>query len=290
MHDGPDPDATNLLEKGRLIAVPVVNPDGYDLSRSLQNEQKRKNCRVAAGVIPTLAECMASANSSRGVDNNRNYLPFWGGPGSSTSQTASNSRGEAPGSEPENKNLIELLNANHVTVAINNHTPDQRLLRAPSSSNEPDRRLRRGRLPGPARAALAQPPGLARRPVDRRLLRGVQHRRAAGLLRLRRVRLHARGDAGLQRQPDVPPAVPERDRQLPRHRHALRRPDDARALLRRLQGRDRARAALGDPRHGGAWRDADADQGLHAGVVEHGLDDGAAGRDPRVPERDHGRR
>ena len=34
--------------------------------------------------------------------------------------------------------MIELLNANHVTVAINNHTPDQRLLRAPSSSNEPD--------------------------------------------------------------------------------------------------------------------------------------------------------
>ena len=117
---------------------PGGQPDGYDLSRSLQNEQKRKNCRVAPGVIPTLAECTASANSSRGVDNNRNYVPFWGGPGSSTSQTASNSRGEAPGSEPENKNLIELLNANHVTVAINNHTPDQRLLRAPSSSNEPD--------------------------------------------------------------------------------------------------------------------------------------------------------
>ena len=65
-------------------------------------------------------------------------MPWWGGPGSSSSATASNSRGEAPGSEPENKNLIELLNANHVTVAINNHTPDQRLLRAPSSSNEPD--------------------------------------------------------------------------------------------------------------------------------------------------------
>src|SRR5262249_22270708 len=43
LNDGTDPDATNLLEKGRLIAVPVVNADGYDLSRSLQNEQKRKN-------------------------------------------------------------------------------------------------------------------------------------------------------------------------------------------------------------------------------------------------------
>jgi len=34
--------------------------------------------------------------------------------------------------------MIDLLNHNPATVAINNHTPDQRLLRAPSSSNEPD--------------------------------------------------------------------------------------------------------------------------------------------------------
>ena len=103
MHDGTDPDATNLLEKGKLIAVPVVNPDGYDLSRSLQNEQKRKNCRIASGVIPTLAECTAAANVNRGIDLNRNYLPFWGGPGSSTSATASNTRGEAPAPSPRSR-------------------------------------------------------------------------------------------------------------------------------------------------------------------------------------------
>ena len=85
MHYGTDADATNLLEKGKLIAVPVVNADGYDLSRSLQNEQKRKNCRITAGVIPTLADCTLAANVNRGIDLNRNYLPFWGGPGSSTS-------------------------------------------------------------------------------------------------------------------------------------------------------------------------------------------------------------
>ena len=114
MHDNhpTDSDAFNLLEKGKLIAVPVVNPDGYDLSRSLQNEQKRKNCRITSGVIPTLAECTASANVNRGIDLNRNYLPFWGGPGSSTSATASNTRGEAPGSEPEIRGMIDLLNAN----------------------------------------------------------------------------------------------------------------------------------------------------------------------------------
>src|ERR671920_51403 len=80
LHDGTDPDATNLLEKGKLIAVPLVNPDGYDISRRLVNEQKRKNCRVPNfdSQNITAAQCEATANASRGVDNNRNYLPFWG--------------------------------------------------------------------------------------------------------------------------------------------------------------------------------------------------------------------
>ena len=138
LHDGTDPEVTALLDKGKLIAVPVVNPDGFDLSRTLVNEQKRKNCRIDSGEIPTLEQCTASANVNRGIDLNRNYLPFWGGPGSSTSPTASNTRGEAPASEPEIAAMIDLLNANQITVAINNHTPDERLLRAPSSSNEPE--------------------------------------------------------------------------------------------------------------------------------------------------------
>jgi len=137
LNDKPGDDASALLEKGKLIAVPVVNADGYDLSRSMQNEQKRKNCRITAGVIPTLADCTLAANVNRGIDLNRNYLPFWGGPGSSTSATASNTRGEAPGSEPEIQGMIDLLNKSNVTVAINNHTPDKKLLRAPSSTNEP---------------------------------------------------------------------------------------------------------------------------------------------------------
>lgn len=127
----------SLLERGRLVAVPVVNPDGYDVSRRLVQEQKRKNCRVAAGQIPTAQQCADPANFSLGVDPNRNYGAFWGGPGSSASPTASNHRGEAPFSEPEIRNLRELSAAHQVTVAINNHTPDERLLRAPSSSNEP---------------------------------------------------------------------------------------------------------------------------------------------------------
>jgi carboxypeptidase T len=128
---------TELLERGKIIAVPVVNPDGYDVSRRLVQEQKRKNCRVNAGEIPTAAQCEDQANASFGVDPNRNYGAFWGGPGSSADRRASNHRGAAPWSEPEIRNMRELSAAHQVTVAINNHTPDERLLRAPSSSNEP---------------------------------------------------------------------------------------------------------------------------------------------------------
>jgi hypothetical protein len=135
--DGKDAEITALLEQGRLISVPVVNPDGYDVSRRLVQEQKRKNCRIEFGEIPTAAECEAPENASLGVDPNRNYGAFWGGPGSSPSRSASNHHGEAPFSEPEIRNMRELAAANQVTVAINNHTPDERLLRAPSSSNEP---------------------------------------------------------------------------------------------------------------------------------------------------------
>ena len=135
--DRRNPQISSLLERGKLIVVPVVNPDGYDISRSLIQEQKRKNCRVNAGEIPSEAECTDPVNFSFGVDPNRNYGAFWGGPGSSADRTASNHRGEAPWSEPEIRNMGALSAANQVTVAINNHTPDERLLRAPSSSNEP---------------------------------------------------------------------------------------------------------------------------------------------------------
>lgn len=135
--DGADPRITALLGSTRLIVVPMVNPDGYDVSRSLINEMKRKNCRVAPGTIPTWQECTDPANVNRGVDPNRNYAAFWGGPGSSAALTASNHHGHSPYSEPEIRNMIDLTNRHQVMVAVNNHTPDARLLRAPASPLEP---------------------------------------------------------------------------------------------------------------------------------------------------------
>ncbi|MFC4107952.1 M14 family zinc carboxypeptidase [Micromonospora zhanjiangensis] len=126
-----------LVDSSRLIVVPAVNPGGYQLSRDLTNEMKRKNCRVAAGRVPTRQQCAAASSQQLGVDLNRNYAAFWGGPGSSASTTAETHYGAAPTSEPEIAALTDLLNSRQVVVAVNNHTPDARLLRAPASPLEP---------------------------------------------------------------------------------------------------------------------------------------------------------
>ena len=82
-NDGVVPRITNILDKARVVIVPVVNPDGFNLSRTLGYEMKRKNCRITNGQLPTSGQCAQSSNQSRGIDPNRNYAGFWGGPGAS---------------------------------------------------------------------------------------------------------------------------------------------------------------------------------------------------------------
>ncbi len=136
-NDGVDARITALLDDVRLIVVPIVNPDGFDMSRSLINEQKRKNCRVTIGKVPTWAECAAPLNADAGVDNNRNYGAFWGGGGATIGVSGGSSRGEAPFSEPENQSIRDLLSSHQVVVALSNHTPDAKVLRVPSAAEEP---------------------------------------------------------------------------------------------------------------------------------------------------------
>ncbi len=139
MNDGSDPRITQLLENGIATVVPMQNPDGYDVSRRdvNGNQQKRGNCRFAPGEIPTQEQCDAPGSAGQGVNNNRNFLPFWGGNGSSASLTSTNYRGEAPLSEPENAAYSDYLATHNVTLGIDMHTPDQRLLSVQSSLNEP---------------------------------------------------------------------------------------------------------------------------------------------------------
>lgn len=129
-----DPQVSGLLDRARVIAVPVVNPDGFFLSRTVGGvfAAKRKNCRVVDGQLPWPGQCEALVNAGRGVDVNRNYGAFWGGPGAAADPTDDTYRGAGPFSEPETQNLRELIAGRQVMVALSNHTYGNLLLRPPS--------------------------------------------------------------------------------------------------------------------------------------------------------------
>ncbi|MGA8258002.1 MAG: M14 family metallopeptidase [Nocardioides sp.] len=163
---GKNKQITSLLTKSRALVVPVVNADGFDLSRTsgdmidlnLLNDYdptgllsilvsveayKRKNCRIIAAVDTPDGTCALELASpggfGAGVDLNRNYGGFWGGPGAA-SQTpnpltgdigpfAPTYRGAAPFSEPETQNIRDLTSERQVTMLITNHTFGDLILR-----------------------------------------------------------------------------------------------------------------------------------------------------------------
>lgn len=152
---GTDERITSLLNQSRVIVVPVVNVDGFHLSRTdgalidlreaddggtvsilgtPGNAYKRKNCRVVDGQDPVDGTCAATSATSPGgygigVDLNRNYGGFWGGPGASDLSANPTYRGGAAFSEPETKNIRELISGRQVTTMITNHTFSNLVLR-----------------------------------------------------------------------------------------------------------------------------------------------------------------
>lgn len=136
-NDGKDSRITGLLDRARIIVVPVINADGYDISRSYINEYKRKNCRVADGAVPTHAQCADEDNSRLGVDLNRNYGGNWGGRGASTNPASGTYRGAAPFSEPEVRNVVELVTSRQVTSLQSLHNYGALVLRPPQQSTTP---------------------------------------------------------------------------------------------------------------------------------------------------------
>lgn len=145
---------TDLLKKARVIAIPVVNPDGFHQSRKWGdlvdirevdngdivtilgnpgNAYKRKNCRLRDGEAPPEHGCEISSPGGygTGVDLNRNYGGLWGGAGTSGIFASPIYRGAGPFSEPETQAVRELVAARHVTVLITNHTYSNLVLRPP---------------------------------------------------------------------------------------------------------------------------------------------------------------
>ncbi|WP_242884946.1 M14 family metallopeptidase [Actinomadura litoris] len=142
--DGRDREITRLLDTTRVVLVPVVNPDGFNLSRGGGAlEYKRKNCRVVDGKGAPPPLCARPGNEELGVDVNRNYGFGWGGTGSSTDRTAGDYHGAGPFSEPESRNIRDLVSSRQVTTLITNHTYGGTILRPYFSKAEgvaPDER------------------------------------------------------------------------------------------------------------------------------------------------------
>ena len=151
---GTDARITGLLDKSRVVVVPVVNVDGFHQSRTdgalldlreaddggtvsilgtPGNAYKRKNCRLVDGVDTIDGTCAAALTSpggfGAGVDLNRNYGGFWGGPGASDMAADPTYRGAGPFSEPEIQNVRELVSSRQVTTLISNHTFSNLVLR-----------------------------------------------------------------------------------------------------------------------------------------------------------------
>jgi murein tripeptide amidase MpaA len=136
---GTDPRITSLLDRVRVIVLPVVNPDGFNVSRTAGPtpsdddpnstlplalsdglSYKRKNCRAASESAQS-SPCI-SRPAGQGVDLNRNYGAYWGGVGSSTNPAVQNYRGTAPYSEPETEAVHRLSQTRNIVTLISHHT------------------------------------------------------------------------------------------------------------------------------------------------------------------------
>jgi hypothetical protein len=138
---GKDGRITSILDRVRVIALPVMNPDGFNVSRTVgpppspvdddpdatlgqsltdAGAYKRKNCRPTVGSEAT--PCI-SRPAGQGIDLNRNYGAYWGGVGSEgTNVAAQNYRGPAPYSEPESETFHKLSSTRSIVTVISHHT------------------------------------------------------------------------------------------------------------------------------------------------------------------------
>jgi hypothetical protein len=138
-----DPKIRDLVAQVRTVIVPVVNPDGFNVSREAPSiggdfstfdyEYKRKTCKASDSPAEFRGgTCGANlAGRTRGTDPNRNYGGFWGGPGASALWSSDTYRGNAPFSTPEVRNVRDFISSRQVTNLITNHTYSNLLLRPP---------------------------------------------------------------------------------------------------------------------------------------------------------------
>ncbi len=204
-----------LVDAARTIVVPVVNPDGFTVSREAPElgdgslfdyESKRKNCdpTQAPPEYRTGACGDNPIGRLRGTDLNRNYGGFWGGPGASPQWFADTFRGAGPFTEPETRNVRDLVSGRQVTTLVSNHTFGNVVLRPPGSARDA-RAGRRAGVPGP-RCPAGRPARL-HQPAQPPAVRDLRGDRGLELLEHRRAGVHLR-----DRRHGLPPGLRRRRR------------------------------------------------------------------------------
>jgi len=105
---------TRLVDEIKWHFVPVVNPDGYQYSRT-NDRMWRKNRKRP----PTGSTCY-------GVDTNRNWPAYWNRGGSSTNPCSEPYHGVSAGSEEEVKSVINYFSTmNNVVISTDWHSYGQ---------------------------------------------------------------------------------------------------------------------------------------------------------------------
>jgi Zinc carboxypeptidase len=144
---------TNLLDKARVVIIPVVNPDGFVETRRYDDSAlnapstatlgpailaggafsyRRKNCKDTIH-----NQQSAPCELKNGVDPNRNYGAQWGGPGTSNDPHDQTFRGLGPFSEPETESVRQYLSVLQPTMVVTNHTFTGLILRPPGTQFDP---------------------------------------------------------------------------------------------------------------------------------------------------------
>lgn len=158
---GKDKRITKLLKKARVIAVPIVNVDGFNYSResvfSANQDLRDRTSTMGAGngfegywrknrrsLTGQTAPGLEANPDAYGVDPNRNYSYLWGDGqgGSSGSQVDQTYRGDAPFSEPETQNVRDIILSRPVTAVLTNHTYQGSVLRTGGGKAPDDTMLR----------------------------------------------------------------------------------------------------------------------------------------------------
>jgi hypothetical protein len=150
-----DPRIEKILKNTRVVIEPAINADGFIESRGFPIDDPDGS--QSAGLIPTafgvmppggygsyrrktcdglIPSGLVPCGLQYGVDPNRNYGQFWGGPGASSDPLTQTYHGTGPWSEPETQSVHEWSRAHDVTSLITLHTVAALVLRPPGLASQ----------------------------------------------------------------------------------------------------------------------------------------------------------